>query len=48
MIGKNFREMPTYDGYNKVNRDEFLVVLRDLGILVPKYATEVESIFINS
>jgi hypothetical protein len=41
ILGKNFREMPSYDRYNKVNRDEFLVVLRDLGILLPKYATEV-------
>ena len=46
ILGKNFREMPSYDGFNKVNRDEFLVVLRDLGILIPKYATEVNIIFI--
>ena len=41
ILGKNFREMPSYDGFNKVNRDEFLVVLRDLGILLPKDFSEV-------
>jgi hypothetical protein len=41
MLGKNFREMPSYDGFNKINRDEFLVVIRDLGTLLPKYASEV-------
>ena len=41
MLGKNFREMPSYDGFNKIHRDEFLLVIRDLGIILPKYAAEV-------
>jgi len=45
MLGKNFREMPSYNGFNKVNRDEFLVVIRDLAILLPKYASEVLNLF---
>jgi Ca2+-binding EF-hand superfamily protein len=40
ILGKNFREMPSYDGYNKINKDEFLVVMRDIGILLPKHAAE--------
>jgi hypothetical protein len=42
LIGKNLREMKTYDGYNKIEKDEFLYGLRDLGILLPKVAAEVK------
>ena len=41
IIGKNLREMKSYDGYNKIDKDEFLFGLRDLGILLPKVAAEV-------
>ena len=33
--------MKSYDGVNKIDKDEFLVALRDLGILLPKVAAEV-------
>jgi hypothetical protein len=33
--------MKSYDGYNKIDKDEFLFCLRDLGILLPKVAAEV-------
>ena len=33
--------MKSYDGYNKIDKDEFLFGLRDLGILLPKVAAEV-------
>lgn len=41
ILGKVFREMGSYDGVNKINKDEFLAGLRDLGILLPKAAAEV-------
>ena len=41
ILGKNFRQMNSYDGGYKVNRDEFLAGLRDIGILLPKTAAEV-------
>jgi hypothetical protein len=40
-MGKNLREMKSYDGLNKIDKDEFLAGLRDLGILLPKLAAEV-------
>ena len=41
ILGKIFREMGSYDGINKINKDEFLAGLRDIGILLPKAAAEV-------
>jgi hypothetical protein len=41
IMGKIFREMGSYDGVNKINKDEFLAGLRDIGILLPKSAAEV-------
>jgi Ca2+-binding EF-hand superfamily protein len=32
--------MKSYDGYNKIDKDEFLAGLRDLGVLLPKVAAE--------
>ena len=42
ILGKTFREMSSYDGVNKINKDEFLIGLRDAGILLPKSAAEVK------
>jgi len=42
ILGKVFREMNSYDGYNKINKDEFLAGLRDGGVLLPKSAAEVK------
>jgi hypothetical protein len=33
--------MQSYDGFNKIDKDEFLAGLRDLGVLLPKLAAEV-------
>jgi hypothetical protein len=41
ILGKVFRDMKSYDGYNKINKDEFLAGLRDTGVLLPKSASEV-------
>jgi hypothetical protein len=41
IIGKIFRQMTSYDGYNKINKDEFLSGLRDIGVLLPKSEAEV-------
>jgi len=38
--------MPSYDGKNKINKDELLSGLRDLGILIPKQAAEVILLFL--
>ena len=46
MLGRIFRQMNSYDGYNKLNKDEFLAGLRDIGILLPKLAAEVRK-YIN-
>jgi Ca2+-binding EF-hand superfamily protein len=40
ILGKIFREMGSYDGVSKINKDEFLAGLRDIGILLPKMAAE--------
>jgi hypothetical protein len=45
ILGKTFREMNSYDGVNKINKDEFLNALRDAGILLPKSAAEVKCYF---
>ena len=45
ILSKIFRQMKSYDGSNKINKDEFLSGLRDVGILLPK--SEAEVIFIN-
>ena len=41
ILGKVFREMKSYDGFSKINKDEFLAGLRDTGVLLPKSASEV-------
>lgn len=40
IIGKNLRETRTYNGCNKINKDDFLTCLRDIGLLLPKAANE--------
>jgi Ca2+-binding EF-hand superfamily protein len=40
IIGKNLRDTPTYNGCNKINKDDFLTCLRDIGLLLPKAANE--------
>lgn len=42
-MGKIFREMKSFHGFSKINKDEFLAGLRDLGIVLPKYEVEVIS-----
>ena len=39
-IGKNLRDTPTYNGLNKINKDDFLTCLRDIGLFLPKAANE--------
>lgn len=41
ILGKNLRQVPSYNGYNKINKDQFLAVLRDMDILLPKANSEV-------
>ena len=41
ILGKIFRQMKSYDNYDKINKDEFLSGLRDIGILLPKSDAEV-------
>jgi len=41
ILGKVFRGMTSYDGINKINKDEFLFGLRDIGVLLPKAGAEV-------
>ena len=40
IIGKNLRDTPTYDGANKIEKDDFLTCLRDIGLFLPKAANE--------
>ena len=40
IIGKNLRDTPTYDGANKIEKDDFLTCLRDIGFFLPKAANE--------
>ena len=40
IIGKNLRDTPTYDGHNKINKDDFLTCLRDSDLFLPKAANE--------
>ena len=46
ILGKVFREMPSYDGFSKINKDEFLSGLRDLGVLLPKPSAEVYNLIL--
>ena len=41
IIGKNLRDTPTYNGLNKINKDDFLTCLRDIGLFLPKAANEI-------
>ena len=40
IIGKNLRDTPTYNGINKIEKDDFLTCLRDIGLFLPKAANE--------
>ena len=40
IIGKNLRDTKTYNGCNKINKDDFLTCLRDIGLYLPKAANE--------
>jgi hypothetical protein len=41
ILGKVFRDSISFDGNNKINKDEFLAGLRDTGVLLPKSFIEV-------
>lgn len=41
ILGKIFRGMKSYYGKGKINKDEFLCGLRDIGILFPKIDSEI-------
>jgi len=41
ILGKNLRQVSSYNGYNKIKKDQFLAVLRDMDILLPKANSEV-------
>lgn len=41
ILAKIFRNMKSYDGVGKINKDEFLSGLRDIGILFPKHDSEI-------
>ncbi len=40
-MGKTFRKMSSYDGSNKISRDDFYLALRELGIILNKTDIEV-------
>ncbi len=40
IIGKNLRNTKSYNGINKIEKDDFLTCLRDIGLLLPKAANE--------
>ena len=40
IIGKNLRDTPSYNGANKIEKDDFLTCLRDIGLFLPKAAHE--------
>ena len=42
ILGKVFRDSNSFDGNNKINKDEFLAGLRDTGVLLPKSYIEVK------
>ena len=42
ILGKSFRQVPSYNGYDKINKDKFLAVLRDMDILLAKQHSEVK------
>ncbi len=41
LLGKIFRSVKSYDGVGKINKDDFLSGLRDIGILFPKIDSEI-------
>jgi hypothetical protein len=41
ILGKSLRQVPSYNGYDKINKDKFLAVLRDMDILLAKSHSEV-------
>lgn len=43
-LGKCLRQVPSYNGYDKINKDKFLAVLRDMGIILAKQESEVKRI----
>jgi len=40
-MGKTFRKMNSYDGFNKVTKDDFELALKELGITVQKQDLDV-------
>ena len=40
IIGKNLSDTKTYNGLNKIEKDDFLMCLRDIGLFLPKAANE--------
>jgi Ca2+-binding EF-hand superfamily protein len=40
IIGKNLRDTKTYNCLNKIEKDDFLMCLRDIGLFLPKAANE--------
>ena len=40
IIGKNLSYTPTYDVENKIEKDDFLTCLRDIGLFLTKAANE--------
>ncbi len=40
-MGKTFRKMLSYDGFNKISKDDFFLALRELGITFNKSDIEV-------
>jgi hypothetical protein len=41
-LGKSLRQVPSYNGFDKINKDKFLAVLRDNDILLAKQHSEVK------
>ena len=42
ILGKSLRQVPSYNGFDKINKDKFLAVLRDMDILLAKQHSEVK------
>lgn len=41
-LGKTFRKMRSYDGLNKISKDDLILAFRDLGINLQKEDLEVK------
>jgi hypothetical protein len=41
ILSKTFKQMSSYDGGNKINKDEFLATLRDMDIVLSKNVADV-------